>query len=101
MGLLCFLFGLGVWGSSSMSFWRYGSSNTHSSNATQSMMSSSSSSLKTSSFWRWRKEWCLVERFMVLGVRERESEGFSEVGLLEMGFSEFEIFLFGLVVLYF
>ena len=75
MGLLCFLFGLGVWGSSSTSFWRYGSSNTPSSNTTQSPMTSSSSSSKTSSFWRGRKEWCLVESFMVLGVRERESEG--------------------------
>ena len=58
-----------------MSFWRYGSSNTPSSNTTQSPMTSSSSSSKTSSFWRGRKEWRLVERFMVLGVRERESEG--------------------------
>ena len=71
MGLLCFLFGLGVWGSSSMSFWRYGSSNMHSSNTTQSPMKSSSLSLKTSSFWRGRKEWHLVERFMVLEVWER------------------------------
>ena len=71
MGLLCFLFGLGVWGSSSMSFWRYRSSNTPSSNMTQLPMTSSSSSSKMSSFWRGRKEWCLVERFMVIGVRER------------------------------
>ena len=71
MGLLCFLFGLGVWGSSSMLFWRYGLSNTPSSNTTQSLMMSFSSSLKTSSFWRERKEWRLVERFMILGVQER------------------------------
>ena len=71
MGLLCFFFGLGIWGSSSMSFWRYRSSNTPSSNMTQSPMTSSSSSSKTSSFWRGRKEWHLVERFMVMGVWER------------------------------
>ena len=67
-----------------MSFWRYGSSNTPSSNTTQSPMTSSSSSSKTSSFWRGRKEWRLVERFMVLGVRERERE--SEGGGVGKGY---------------
>ena len=39
-----------------------------------------------SSFWRGRKEWRLVERFMVLGVRERERERESEGGGVGRGY---------------
>ena len=49
-------------------------------------MTSSSLSSKMSSFWRGRKEWRLVERFMVLGVRERERERESEGGGVGRGY---------------
>ena len=56
-------------------------------------MTSSSSSSKTLSFRRGRKEWHLVERFMVLGVREREREseggGVGGVGVWDFGFQIF------------